>query len=497
MNDNSRIAEFIKKILKENWNNVFIFDSLTDTSYSYGDFFKIVLLYKKWYQALNLKEDDIICLIMNNSVELVFLYFASLLLQLRVVPIDPLKGKQDINEIISQIKFKKIISNSLDINYIQDIIYVDKETKTEKKRIDVEIFDLNNFDNIDYTKEFLISFTSGSTGVPKGVVHSFSNLYYTSLAFNKRFNFNKSHRFYHNLPMTYMAGILNQIFLPFLCESQIVIGDRFNISAAMRFWEKPIKYNVNVFWIIPTILALLIRIDRGPQGINYANDVDIIGCCGTAPLNSKTKEEFENKYGIKLYESYGLSETLFVSTNFPGNDQYNCVGPPLDGVELVFSEEKEILIKTPWNLLKYANFDSRNYFINDFFLSGDIGKIEDKGRLFITDRKKDLIIRGGINISPKKIQNFIQTYNYFDDIVVLGVEDQILVEKVLCAFVPNQNFKDGYKKSLNRDLIEKFGQDYQIDEFLQMDSIPKNINGKVDKFEIKTNFARSNNDFTN
>jgi len=485
LNKDSIVPSHLKRIFNDNWNHVFIIDGLNEKSYTYKEFMNEILNHLEWLKSLNLKKDDTICLLMNNSIELIFLYFASLLFGLKVVPIDPIKGKQDIKEILSLTEYSNVITNTTECEFIAEKIEIKRKSTQEDSLLQAALEHLDIFDDVDFNKAFLLTYTSGSTGVPKGVVHSFSNLYMSAIAFAKQFNFNKNHIFYHNLPMTYMAGILNQIILPFLCESKIILGDRFTVSAIMRFWEKPIKYEVNVFWFIPTIVSLLTKLDRGSDGINFAKKRKILGCCGTAPLYSKSKEEFESKYNIKLYESYGLSETLFVSTNYPGNDHSNCVGNPLDGVKLKFTTENEILIKTPWNLIRYSNLDTKEYFVEEFFISGDIGKIEQNGTLYITDRKKDLIIHGGINISPKKIQDFLLNYNVFEEFVIVGVKDQILVEKILCVFAANQNFKSEYIKTINRDLIEKQGQDYQIDEFVQMNSIPKNANGKIDKPTIR------------
>ena len=130
------------------------------------------------------------------------------------------------------------------------------------------------------------------------------------------FNFNDKSVFYHNLPMTHMAGFLNLIILPLVSGSKIIIDREFQASSIASFWDNPIKYGANVFWFVPVIIDLLVNLDRGDKGVNYFKSVRGIGCVGTAPLKYLSKCKFEEKYGnIKLYESYGLSETLFVSTN--------------------------------------------------------------------------------------------------------------------------------------------------------------------------------------
>jgi long-chain acyl-CoA synthetase len=477
------IQSLIKDVFDQKWDENFIFDSINQRTIKYSEFFSEVISFQKELKNKDLKSGDTMCVLLSNSIEFIKMYFATLFSNITLVPIDPEKGKEEINEIINYVKPKLIIYDKFNYEFLGKKIQIneiDKEIVQQLKN------NLSIINNVDIEKDYLITFTSGSTGNPKGVVHSIKNLILSALSFNEKFNFNSENIFLHNLPMSYMAGILNLIFLPFICQSKIVIDQRFSLKSAMDFWKVPEKYAVNTFWFTPTIIGLLLKFDRGDIGIKLAQEKLIIGCVGTSALNSIIKEEFENKYKITLYESYGLSETLFVSTNSP-NYKNEHVGKLLKNVELDF-EDKEIKIKVPWMFKRYQNSQKNDSLVKEYFFSGDLGEISKENVLKITGRKKDLIIKGGINISPKKIEDFIIDKKIIKECVVLGFPDKVLGEKIVCFIPPNDN---DVKKQLNKKIIEELGKNYHIDEFIELLEIPKNTNGKIDKPQIRELYLKS------
>jgi len=480
-------GNILQNLFKNNWNELFIIDGINNKKYLYQEFFLAILNCKEKLEKFSFKKNDTVCLLMSNSLEMMILYFTCLIMQIIVVPIDPNKSENEIREILSQFKYNAIFcDNNIEFQH-ENLIYINEFRKEFYKQREISKDQLDVFNEPDYNKLFLITFTSGSTGAVKGVMHSFNNLIRSALAFNKQFNFGKQNVFYHNLPMTYMAGILNLIVLPFISESKIIIGERFNISNVMRFWDIPTRYSVNTFWFIPAILTLLLKFDRGEKGIKYANYTKIIGCVGTASLNDKVKKEFETKYGISLYESYGLSETLFVSTNSPEMPEIEgSVGKILGDVDVNICDDGEIALNVPWMFLGYINIENKDYFEDEKYLTGDIGQFDKNGFLFITGRKKEIIIRGGVNISPKRIEKFLESFDSFEEFCIIGVNDVNIGEKIVCFFVPKKSrYNVELKKILNMNIIEKLGHDYRIDEFVEMDVIPKTINGKVDKLKIE------------
>lgn len=485
----NQTAKLVKDIFYKNWNDEFIIDGINHAIFTYEEFWSIVINIKKTFDSLQLQKGDIIVSLMTNSVETVGLYFASLLSGVTILALDVNKGKKEKEEILNQADYKIIISNihTMDfegiINFRETFGNVLTISKIDKKSLDY-------LDDVNYDDLFSITFTSGSTGIPKGVMHSFNNYVESSINFNNKFNFGRKNIFYHNLPMSYIGGILNLIILPFISESKIVLGKQFDISDMMNFWEIPIKYSVNTFWFLPTVLTLLLKIDRNDIGIKYSKNNKIIGLVGTAPLHNELKKKFEEKYQIPLFESYCLSETFFVTTNFPQSDKSNSPGTILECVDVSFSSENEILVKSPSMFLGYLGIDTSKYFSNDEYFTGDLGKIDEEGFLHITGRKKDLIIRGGMNLSPKRIEDFITNFELFDEHTVIGIPDEIFGEKIVCIFVKQNDFQTENLKILNSKIIEELGKDHKIDEFIQIEQIPKTNTGKVDKPKLRLKYSK-------
>ena len=117
----------------------------------------------------------------------------------------------------------------------------------------------------------------------------------------------------------------------------------------------------------------------------------------------------------------------------------------------------------------YLNKDSKDFFKNNFYLTGDLGKLDPENFLFITGRSKNIIIKGGINISPKKIEDLVFDFKFIDDVTIVGVKDEILGEKIVCFIVPNINFTENEKKLINSQVVKNLGISYHIDEFFVLD----------------------------
>ena len=153
-------------------------------------------------------------------------------------------------------------------------------------------------------------------------------------------------------------------------------------------------------------------------------------------------------------------------------------------MDLKLSDDGEIMIDVPWMFKGYTNDDTDAYFLGSYYLTGDMGQSEE-GILSITGRIKDLIIKGGMNISPKQIEDCILKYCGVDECAVSGVtiDDE---ERVVCWYVCSDEKDEG---AMNRIIEKELGKHCCADRFERVSSIPKNINGKPDKKKLVQEYS--------
>lgn len=477
------IAGHLERIFRENGEHTFIRCASTGRSLTYSEFQSIARKIAKhlWatYARDGLGAEQISVMVMYpNSIEVLLLYWAVLLLNGRVIPVDPLKGMSDRQVIVSKVRPDVLVAEDAFCHEGASF----SMSELMSRACENDAADIDGLIPIDFERDYLIIFTSGSTGEAKGIVHSFSNLFLSAMSFGREFAFSRNSVFLHNFPMAFMAGILNSFVMPLVFGVTIVLGERQSVSAVFSLWRHVRENSVNTFWLSPTFLNMLLQLDRGDEGVEYCKRNKVVICTGTAPLDADTKRRFEDRYGVEIYESYGLSETLFVTSNVPGLKQITgSVGIPLEGVSVTAAEDGELLVDVPWLMKGYWQSVRCP---NSPFPTGDIGK-NDAGRVFVTGRKKDLIIKGGINISPRVIEDFIRKKVRLSGMMaVVGMSDPLMGECVVC-FYQDRGFSVDRQKEVNRLLLADIGKDFVVDKYAYISEFPLNINGKIDKLLLR------------
>ena len=501
--------QWLKEIPKKNKSRTFIVDELTGEELTFGRLHEFSCSIANQLSNLKFKKNDKICVLLPNSLDCVKFYFACLYSGIVVVPIPITSTNNEIKQILLKSNAKSILlDNKLSSksifkickqtkikiltfdnpnNKIKSIIHLDKKLNKNK---------FVPFRNVSLNDPIVMIFTSGTTSEPKSVVHSFQNIIDNARYFGKEVHITKRNRFFNMLSLMYLGGYYNLLLLPYVCEASVILSSNFEPNSIINFWKPIIKHQVNSLWLVPSIISILLRMDRGSEGVNYCKKNILLTCCGTAPLNPLIKSNFEKKYGTNIFENYGLTETFFISTH--SNKKNSGVGKILSNIQIKILDEKnnilsdgnegEIFVKTPYLMKGYFDYNSKKIISQNkssWFNTGDIGK-KLKNELYITGRKKDLIIRGGINISPLSIENIIAKHPKIVECSVVGIPNEILGEEIIAVV---QLVSDLKLKNIESSL-QKFCKDHlnsikQPSRFIQLPVLPHSTYGKIQKNKIR------------
>jgi len=486
------IKNKLQGIIKINSERDFIIDEINNNNYTYKDLHILSTKVYLYFKKLNLQKNNNILIVTNNKIDTVFLYFGALYFGLTIIPVRSSINHHEFIELIE-------LSNPSKIFFINDednIPFNDYNNKSilfnNKILNDIEYTKIEPF--LDYydNDTNLIIFSSGTSGKPKGIVRKFSTLVKNAELFNQIMNIDETNRFLNFLQLSYLGGYYNLLMLPFIASASVVLTKPFNLTTISNIPNIIDKYKINTLWLVPSIISIMNNFDR--------NNINLIGIykqniklslVGTAPLQKEIKEVFFKKYGLKLYENYGLSETLFISTHTKNNHENESVGKIFNNITITIDNPNnigigEIIVESPYMMEKYyeESLEDQNLVNSNVFKTGDIGYINNN-YLYITDRKKDIIIRGGENISPREIENVIMKVNDVLEVAVIGIEHNIYGEDIIAYLVSNNNHNDSLIVKIQKHCKDILSLNKIPSKFIIIDELPKNLNGKIDKKKLK------------
>jgi long-chain acyl-CoA synthetase len=301
-----------------------------------------------------------------------------------------------------------------------------------------------------------ILYTSGTTGQPKGAelthFNLMSNVTTTWLTHQPVLDFSDGEQktCLITLPLFHTTGQTVQMNTNMYGGSRNVLVARFEPKTVL---ETMVREKVN-FWVgVPTMYwALLKYIDETGFDVSEVRETMRVCTSGGAPMPVEVMKAFEEKFGVRVFEGYGLSETSPLATfnHFERPSKPGTVGQPIFGVEIkcVDEDDKEVargargeIVIRGTNVMKgyYKRPEATaEAFRNGWFHTGDIGVIDDEGYVAVVDRKKDMILRGGYNVYPRELEEIIITHPAISLCAVIGVPDERLGEEVKAFVVLKQ-----------------------------------------------------------
>jgi acyl-coenzyme A synthetase/AMP-(fatty) acid ligase len=510
--DEMKIRETIMDVVARREGQVFLVEAIAGREITYGEFHRQVCALAAELRRRGVRKGDRIAVMVPNCCELAVLYFACIYLGAVIVPVNPALSKSDVQFILASCKpalmvasatcaeaFKGFHANVLRLLTAQEAIKDSDDP--DLIRIDVlkGATDFVPPENADGEDLVVIMYTSGTSAKPKGLAHKLGRMFRNAAAFASAQGIDQDSRFYLTLSMSYMGGFYNLFVLPFLCGASVVVDHVFDARSSLNFWEKAKNNNVNTLWLAPTVLSILLRMDRGRTGEEFCRSSVRRAFVGFAPLPLKVKDEFETRYGVHLIENYGLSETLFVTARSQGSlSGHGYVGEVLPGIKLrVVSDEEEpvapgvdgeVQILTPDLMAGYLDADGAllEMDASAWFPTGDVGHLNDQGSLFITGRKKDLIIRGGVNISPAAIEDALMRLPGVAEVAVVSIPHELYGEDIVAVLKLDAGLElESVLDSVVAHAKGNLAQHQQPARYIAIDDLPRTANGKVQKARIR------------
>lgn len=340
------------------------------------------------------------------------------------------------------------------------------------------------------SRHMMTLYTSGTTGAPKGAMISCENLMSQVEMMSDAFPIGHNERLLCVLPL-FHAFALNALLLCAVRHgATVVLHPRFELEACVRSLRED---GITWFAGVPTIYQYLL------QAMNDGGALPTLRCCvsGGAALPDAVAEAFLARFGLQIYEGYGLTETTVgVTANRAGCHRKGSVGKPYagvsvavlgeDGAPLPAEECGEIAVRGPNVMLGYLGRadDTARVIRDGWFITGDLGRLDADGFLRITGRKQDLIIKGGYNIYPKEIEDVLANCPGVAEAAVVGVHDPLKGERVRAVIT----LRPGHaptEELLRRHLNGVLAKYKHPNEFVIVEELPRGPSGKVVKQRLR------------
>ncbi|BDH62521.1 long-chain-fatty-acid--CoA ligase [Lysinibacillus sp. PLM2] len=495
---------------------------------TYKELYESSLKFANYLQYLGVEKGDRVAIMLPNCPQAVIAYFGTLYAGGIVVQTNPLYTERElqyqmadsgakvilamdilyprVTKVLKDTKIENVIITAIKdyLPFPKNLIYPFIQKKQYGFSVKVEHKGMTHLFteimrvaetkpinlSIDIEEDLaLIQYTGGTTGFPKGVMLTHKNLISnTSMCDVWMYKCVEGEEVILGmLPFFHVYGMTTVLLLTVMKASKMVLIPKFDVEAALKTID---KQKPTLFPGAPTMyIGLLNHPDIGKY------DLSSIKACisGSAPLPVEVQEKFEEITGGKLVEGYGLTETSPVThANFiwgkrvrgsigvPWPDTEATIIQSSDGTILPPREIGEIAVKGPQVMKGYWNRpeETAMAFVDGWFLTGDLGYMDEEGYFYVVDRKKDMIIAGGFNIYPREVEEVLYEHEAIQECVVAGIPDPYRGETVK-AYIVLREGKTVTEEELNKYCRQNLAA-YKVPRFYEFrKELPKTVVGKI------------------
>ncbi|MEM0373668.1 MAG: long-chain fatty acid--CoA ligase [Sulfolobaceae archaeon] len=490
---------------------------------SYKELWESINKFATFVNEIGVKKGDRVALFMPNTPQWIIAYFGTLRANGIVVPINPLLAEDELEYILKDSGSKVLVTTTNllgKVNKIKDKTDVKniiacrfRDYLPEKPELRPHPIMQNDPEvpswviawnevmsarvspppiEVTVNDIAMIPYTSGSTGLPKGCIHSHFTIWATTLGSAYWFTAVPSAVYLAALPIFHVTGLIHTINVPLYVGAKIVLMTAWDRDTAIDAIERyEVTHWVNISTMVVDLLAT-----PGIEKRNLKSLVVVGG--GGAPMPEAVAKRLKDLLGLTYVEGYGLTETISQThVNPPHRPKLQCLGiphfcvdalviDPNTGEVLPPRKEGEIVVRGPNIFLGYWNNEeeTKKAFIEingkKYFRTGDIGYMDEEGYFFFVDRLKRMINRAGFKVWPTRIENIMYQHPAILEVAVVATPDSRVGEEVKAYVV----LKPEYKGKITENDIINWAKErmsaYEYPRVIEfVESLPKSGSGKI------------------
>ena len=469
--------------------------------WSYRSFDGLVSCCCRYMADEGLQQGDCVSLILRNSVDFLVIYFSAIRSRITVNPFPFHMSAADIVSKLLIVEPKRVFCHQSHYenlsSQIDNAVNLDGLGRPFTNLL--RDYQGGNIEKkpIDGNEIAVLYHSSGTMGESKIIQYSHKSMVATQASM-VRAEFSAPDSVHLCLlPLGHTSALRHTIKPCIATGSTIVLYDSF-WKIRGKLWEEIERYRVTFFQVVPSILTAILHSKYKGYSRSKVQSLRFIGC-GSAFLPPNVQSSFENRFGIPIASLYGLSETgaTHFANPFDQNRKLGSMGKPFDFVDVCIFDKHgkkqpsgtvgEIGIRGTGLFSGYLNSNTlyENSIKNGYFMSGDLGYEDSEENLFYVDRKKDLIIKGGINIVPSEIEQAVYSHPFVEEAAVIGMPDTYLGETIKCYIVAKSESVIDINE-LKAFCEMKLGKMKSPSEFEILDSLPKGPSGKILKRALRS-----------
>ena len=482
---------------------------INDLTFSYAQVDELSGRVASALLATGLQRGDKVALQLPNLPQFLFTYFGLMKAGLVMVPLNPLLRAPEVKYHLEDSEAKVLITFEMfaeeaykGASQLEGVTtYVVNMPGNDQRPEGTKHFDELYFADdtrdvvpTDADETAVLLYTSGTTGKPKGAELTHLNLYMNCTVSGELFEFQETDIGVAVLPLFHVFGLSSVLNTSVRYGGTIVLIPRFELEPVVEAIE---KHRCTIFSGVPTMYFGLLNMDLTGKDLSSLR----VGVSGGAAIPGEVIKAFEEKFpGVVVLEGYGLSESTSTTTFNVNAEQRKVlsIGKPIWGVQVRIADDQdqelprgeehvgEILIRGH-NIMKgyYKKPEAtEEAFRSGWFHTGDLAYMDADGFVFIVDRKKDLVIRGGYNVYPREVEEVLFGHPAVAEAAVIGKPDEKLGEEVVAivALKPGASAEPDEIKAYCKERLAayKYPREVRI-----VDSLPKGPTGKILKKELR------------